>query len=221
MSKRLTLLVTTIALAVLAVACGTYTDLIGTWTKPDYVNKAYSKVLVFAIGTKSLVNQSVAERAVAARISKLGTVAVPASDIFPRGKYDADGDGKIDNPAFADEIAKRLSDQGFEAVLLFGVKDIKEAQRYVQGSVSYQPTSYYNGWYNYWSTTYQAVEQPGYYTTDVDAYVDANMFDIASGDLIWSAQTDILNPVGLSDAAESFAGVIAPALQKQGLIRSK
>ena len=205
----------------LLVSCGTYTDLIGTWTKPSYVNKGYGKVLVFAIGTKSLVNQSVAERAVATRMASLGTTAVPASDIFPQGKYDADRDGKLDNPAVADEIAKVLSDQGFEAVLLFGVKDIKEAQRYVQGSVSYQPVSYYNGWYNYWSTTYQAVETPGYYTTDIDAYVDANMFDIATGDLVWSAQTDILNPTGLSDAAESFAGVIVPAIEKQGLIRTK
>jgi hypothetical protein len=219
---RTPLLVLALAFGLLTLSsCGTYTDLLGTWTKPEYVNKGYKKVLVFAIGTKSLVNQSVAERAVATRLAKLGAMAVPASDVYPQGKYDANRDGKLDDPSYAEKIAAELKEQGYDAVLLFGVRDVKEAQRYVPGTVTYQPTSYYNGWYNYWSTTYQAVETPGYYTTDVDAYVDANMFDVISGDLVWSAQTDILNPVGLSDAADSFAGVIVPALDEQGLVAHK
>ncbi len=219
---RNTLVVLAVAVLTLAAtSCGTYTDLLGTWTKPEYVNKGYGKILVFATGSKSLVNQSVAERAVATRLAKLGAMAVPASDIYPQGKYDANRDGKLDDPSYAEKIGAELKQQGYDAVLLFGVRDVKEAQRYVPGTVTYQPTSYYNGWYNYWATTYQAVETPGYYTTDVDAYVDANLFDVNSGDLVWSAQTDILNPVGLSDAAESFAGVIVPALDKQGLVARK
>jgi len=82
-----------IALAMLSLAaCGTYTDLTGTWVKPEYKNKGYAKVLAFATGTKSLVNQSIAERAVATRLSKGGTLAVPASDIFPQSSYDATND---------------------------------------------------------------------------------------------------------------------------------
>lgn len=185
------------------------------------MNKGYKKVLVFAVGTKSLVNQSVAERAVAIRIAKTGTVAVPASDVFPLATYDANKDGKIDDPTIADKLAAKLKVDGYEAVLIFGVKDIKEQQRYVPGTVTYQPTSYYNGWSNYWATTYQTVETPGYYTTDVEAYVEANMFDVQTSDLVWSAQTEILNPGSLSDAADSFAGTIVPSIINNGLVSTK
>ncbi|MBL0322358.1 MAG: hypothetical protein IPP80_08315 [Ignavibacteria bacterium] len=207
--------------AVSLTSCGTYTELIGTWTKPEYMNKGYKKVLVFAVGTKSLVNQSVAERAVATRLAKAGTMAVPASDVFPQATYDANKDGKIDDPTIADKLAAKLKNDGYEAVLIFGVKDIKEQQRYVPGTVTYQPTSYYNGWSNYWATTYQTVETPGYYTTDVEAYVEANMFDVMTSDLVWSAQTEILNPGSLSDAADSFASTIVPSITKNGLVLQK
>ncbi|MCX6140344.1 MAG: hypothetical protein NTX15_05865 [Candidatus Kapabacteria bacterium] len=212
--------------AMFLTACGTYTSLIGTWTKPDYINKRYKKVLVFATGTKTLVNQSVVERAVATRLAAGGTMAVPASDVFPRSTYDANGDGKIDDPSIAGKLAAKLKEQGYDAVLVFGLKDLKEQERYVPGTVTYTPSpnygyGYNNGWSNYWANSYQTVETPGYYTTDVEAYVEANMFDIASGELVWSGQTETLNPVAISDASESFANVIAPAIMKSGLVLVK
>lgn len=212
--------------ALFVTACGTYTSLLGTWTKPEYVNKQYKKVLVFATGTKTLVNQSVVERAVAVRLAAGGTMAVPASDIFPRTSYDANGDGKIDDPSIAGKLAATLKEQGYDAVLVFGIRDVKEQERYVPGTVTYQPSpnygyGYNNGWSNYWANSYHTIETPGYYTTDVEAYVEANMFDVAKGELVWSAQTETLNPVAISDASESFADVLAPAIMKSGLVLVK
>jgi hypothetical protein len=49
----------------------------------------------------------------------------------------------------------------------------------------------YRGYYNYWSPM---MYDPGYYTTDKTYFMEGDLFDVASENMIWSVQTESYNP---------------------------
>ena len=226
MSRRLLLLI--LASAVLATACGSVTSIEGSWTNPNYAEKPMSKIVVFVVGARSFIAEATVESEVAKEFNANGVVSTAATDMFQRAAYDSDGDGKVDDPAFRDKALAKLMELGFDGIMVVAVKDIKESERYVPGTVTYQPRpAYSGGWYNtwstgygYWNSGYERIETPGYTATDVNAYVETSLYELKSDGLAWAAQTNTINPQTLQDGAESFASKIVSSVVKSGTVRS-
>lgn len=231
MSRLLALPV--LLLGLLASACGSVTEIEGSWTSPKYTQQPMSKVVVFVVGAQSFIAEATVESEVAKGFNQRGVTATAASDMFQPGQYDKDGDGKVDDPAFRSKAVAKLQELGFDGVMVITVKDVTKEERYVPGTVTYQPRSYYSGgWYDtwnrgygygyggYWNTGYDRVETPGYTATDVNAYLETNVYSLSDDGLAWAAQTNTINPQTLQDAAESYADKIVPAVIKSGVVRS-
>ena len=62
---------------------------------------------------------------------------------------------------------------------------------------------------------------PGYYTTDKSYYLEANLYDVESEQLVWSAQSETTNPANLEAFARTFAMVISDQMIKDGVIVKK
>ena len=214
-------------------ACGSVTEIEGSWTSPKYTQQPMSKVVVFVVGAQSFIAEATVESEVAKDFNERGVTATAASDMFQPGQYDTDRDGKVDDPNFREKAVAKLQELGFDAVMIITVKDVTKEERYVPGTVTYQPRSYYNGgWYDtwnrgygygyggYWNTGYERIETPGYTATDVNAYLETNVYNLADDGLAWAAQTNTINPQTLQDAAESYADKIVPAVIKSGVVRS-
>lgn len=211
----------TVLLAVLLSGCGALTTIDGSWANPEFTQSPMSKVAVFAVGAKNFIGKATIEGAVVKHLEGRGMAATASSTIFPPSEYDKNNDGQIDDPNFKESAGRKLKELGFDGVFVVAIKDVKQEERYVPGTVSYQPYSgyYNNGWYGYWSTSYERVETPGYMATDVTAFAEANLYQLEKNALAWAAQTETFNPTSLQDAAESFADAIVPAMAKAGVIR--
>ncbi len=218
---------------VLLSACGSVTQIEGSWTSPKYTQQPMSKVVVFVVGAQNFIAEATVESEVAKDFNERGVTATAASDMFQPGQYDKDQDGKVDDPNFREKAIAKLQELGFDAVMIITVKDVTKEERYVPGTVTYQPRSYYNGgWYDtwnrgygygyggYWNTGYERIETPGYTATDVNAYLETSVYNLADDGLAWAAQTNTINPQTLQDAAESYADKIVPAVISSGVIRS-
>ena len=205
--------------------CTALTTIEGSWANQQYATSPFSKVAVFCVGAKSFIAQATTEQAITKKFAEKGVTSTAASDMFNPKMYDADNDGKIDDPDFRQKAVVKLNELGFDAVMLVIIKDVKSEERYVPGTVTYQPTMYNNGWYgnwnNYYSNSYQTVETPGYTATDVTAFVEANLYDLHKDVLAWSAQTSTFNPTSLQDAADSFANAIVPNIVNSGVVNAK
>lgn len=233
---RMRLLVALFTLSTLWMwGCGSVTQIEGSWSNPAYRNTPVSKVVVFVVGAQTFIQEATVETQVAKEFQANGVTSTAASDMFQRAAYDQDGDGKIDDPAFKEKALAKLRELGFDGVMVIAVKDIRKEERYVPGTVTYQPRSYYTGgWYNTWSTgygyaysspgyygtTYDRVETPGYTATDVNAYLETNLYSLNDDGLAWAAQTNTINPQTLQDGAESFASKIVPAVISAGVVRT-
>jgi len=204
--------------------CTSLTNIEGSWANQEYAANPLSKVAVFCVGAQSFVGQATIEAAVVKEFAAKGVVATAFSDMFQPSQYDADSDGKVDDPNFRAKAVAKLNELGFDAAMIVIIKDVRKEERYVPGTVSYQPTVYNNGWYgswnSYYATTYQPVETPGYTATDVTAFVEANIYSLKKDQLAWSAQTSTFNPTSIQEAADSFAGAIVPNIVNSKIVRS-
>ena len=222
-----------LALGTLLTSCGSVTEIEGSWTSPKYSQAPMSKVVVFVVGAQSFIAEATVESEVAKGFNARGVTSTAASDMFQPSQYDQDQDGKVDDPNFRETALAKLNELGFDAILIISVKDVTKEERYVPGTVTYQPRSYYTGgWYDtwnrgygygyggYWNRGYERIETPGYTATDVNAYLETNLYSLSDDGLAWAAQTNTINPQTLQDAAESFADKIVPAIIKSGVLRT-
>ena len=58
--------------------------------------------------------------------------------------------------------------------------------------------------------------QPGYYVNSQTVYLETNLFEVDSGDLIWSAQSDTQDKTEVDELANSYAkGLVSHVLKRK------
>lgn len=116
-----------------------------------------------------------------------------------------------------DEIGKI----GADAILTVSLIDKETDTRYVPGSYDYAPYPRYNfygrfwGYYSYW---YPVIYTPGYYVNEKTYYIETNLYDANTQELVWSAQSETYSPSGLHDFASEYAQLIAKKLKQENVI---
>lgn len=59
---------------------------------------------------------------------------------------------------------------------------------------------------------------PGYYVTDKTYFLETNLYNAASGQLVWSAQSETVNPTSIDAFAEEYPEVLLERMVKDGLL---
>lgn len=58
-------------------------------------------------------------------------------------------------------------------------------------------------------------------TTDKNYYLEANLYDAATEELVWSSQSETTNPSSLETFSKTFAQAIVQQMRKDGFISEK
>jgi len=177
----------------LMIACGPSTKLEKSWIDPSFnaTTKPFTKVLVVA-PLKDAASQRIAEDKIVKQL-KAG-VGVPSYSYLKP----TDTDQKL--------VDQELLKDGFDGVIVMHLKDVEK-------SVSYNPGTYYGGWYGYRSYS------PGYYTEDKTFMVETNFYSIKEGKLLWSGTTSSLNPASFEGTMDDIIRTIKYELQKKGILK--
>lgn len=195
-------------------ACTSNTKILGSWTNPEKKTLGYRDVVIFGI-SENIIRRQAFEDQIKNVLVENGIKASNSSVVIPQGTRLIEFEkGKF---------IKSLRDQGHDAVLTVALLDQTNETRYVPGTAMYAPPmggyggyySSYWGYYNYYSPM---MYDPGYYTIDKNYFLEANVYDVETESLIWSAQSETTNPDGLEAFAENFAMVISERMIKDGVI---
>ena len=63
---------------------------------------------------------------------------------------------------------------------------------------------------------------PGYYVNDKTYFIESNLYDVESEDIIWSVQSEAYNPSNLESASNKYAAQLIKELKQEGgLYRKK
>lgn len=188
-------------------ACGTSTQIVGVWQKPESRAISYQKVLVASL-TNNLSAQQKVESELAAILSRPGVVVTKSLDAFPPTLESKKSKDK-------DALLKQLRTFDSDIIVTNTVVDKKLRQSYNR--------PYYGpwGWGGYWGYRgwYDGFYDPGFAVLDKEYYLETNVFDSKSGELVWSAQSRTRNPSDLDNFIEDYAKVISQKMIQDGIIK--
>lgn len=197
-------------------SCAPGTQITGSWESPDAGSKKYNAVVVTAL-TDNTGARETAEQNVASVLTQHGVKASKSIDILPpnftKGK-------QVDKELLMDKIVSN----GSTAILTIALIDQETEEHYIPGTYEYQPITrfgFYGRFSGYYTQWYPTLYSPGYYQQDKVYFIETNVYDARTENLIWSAQSETNNPSSLSGFAKDFAEVVVGKLMKDGIISGK
>ncbi len=217
------------------------TTLLGSWTMENLEPKKYEKlaVLVFSPNVNARGN---VELAVADAFEKAGVNAMSTFSLFTMASNMAEIKAAgITDEQIEEAMKKKVLANNIDALLIITVLSTSENSRYVQGggvSVGVGVSGgsmgfanpYYNAmaypaynypYYGYYSYTVATTTSPGYYEKTTNAFLESNLYDIASEKLIWTAQTDSKEVTSVEKEAPKFAKIIVDDIIKKKVLLRK
>lgn len=193
-------------------SCGTSsTTITGTWERQD-IPRNYENVLVAALTSRVGVKSTV-ENHITQTLSEEGIQASQSVELLPP-KF-------IEDENQRQSILNAIKSDGIDAILTVSLIDSDTETRYSRGAVSYAPYpafGYYGNFWRYYNHWYPQFHSPGYYSEDKIYFIETNLYDAETEDLIWSAQSETYNPVSLESFSEGFAEEIVERLVEDGIM---
>ena len=215
MNKTVLYMVLCISGISLSCSGGSSTDVSGNWKKPGYTGKKFNDILVLAI-SDDLIKRSNVENAVVKKFTEYNIKSAASTNVLDYSSLEVNK-GKLDTNKI-EEIKKKLQSLGYDGVIVISLLDVKQKTEYVPGQ-SYYGSYYHAGFYNYWYGTYSVVNSPGYYVNKTSVYLETRLFDPATEDLLWAAQTESSDVKEMKDFSASFAEAITAKIIKDKAVK--
>jgi len=204
LGKLLIFLVATSAL----VACSkTKTTIPMSWRNPAYGQTVFKKLFVIGVGEDD-GGRRLFEDTFAKTLAQQGTSAQASWGLLPQSTQLSE-----------EQIRGALEGGSFDGVLVTRLLSVDQAEEYVPPSTHTVPAAYSGyGYYGYYGASYAVVHEPGYYKTNTTFRVETNLYSVATAELVWSGQSDTLNPESLTDVIDSMTAAVAKKLKEEKLI---
>ncbi len=189
-------------------SCGPSVKLTASWSDPKTAPRHVSKILVLSIG-KDLQKRKMAEDNIKAELQNKGFNAATSLDEFGPDlakTYDSAATRQI------------LLGRQFDASITVRVLNVHESERWVPGTVYYSPVGFYRGFYGYYYRVFGYYAEPAYTVTDVEVLLESNLYDLSTGDLLWSGQSRAFDRNPTPAMASRYAKNIIEDILKKGVI---
>jgi len=209
------ILVASFALSILITACKSSKESTGVWVNTEKAKgKSFTKVMIVMV-TADVQARVAIENDLAAAATQRKYNVVKSIDVAP-------ADIKDPKPPTKDEIVKKVKETGCDAVFVASLLKKDEDMHYKQGGQTYSKMPYESwngsltGYYTYW---YPSVSTPSYYTHDQTYFMQSNLYDAASEEIMWSAQSKIFNPSSLKSFSKTYTTTLLKQLEKEKLLK--
>jgi hypothetical protein len=212
-TKSLVILAFSSLFAILLNSCSTSSTVVtGTWNKED-IEKDYNNILVAAL-TGNVNFKSVVEEELSESLKLEGVETVTSVEVLPPKFIDVEDEKQ--------EILQKIKDDGIEGILTVSIIDKETETRYVPGAGSYAPYplfNYYGSFWTYYNYWYPRFHSQDYYTTEKTYFIETNLYDAETEELVWSAQSKTYSPDYLESFSEDFAKEITAQLEEDEFIK--
>lgn len=202
-----------IVLFTAATSCSSNTYITGTWKKPGTSLKKYNNIYIDVLSSNIPAKQQV-ENALQQELGANGIKAEKSIDVMPP-------DYESQNYKNQDAMMGKIKAGNVDGILTVALLNEKDKQRYVPGNYGYNPGfayGFYNTYWGYYSGRYPLLYDPGYYTTDEIYYIETNLYDANTDQLVWSTQSKTYNPNSISGFLNGYIKSIDKSLISNGLI---
>ncbi|MEN9598024.1 MAG: hypothetical protein RL596_335 [Bacteroidota bacterium] len=212
MKKMLTLVT---VLGMLITSCSSSKESTGVWKNTEKLaGKSYSKIFI-VIMTADLEARSIIESDISEAATAKGYANIKSMDVMPV-KF---SETKLPSK---EEILAQVKANNCDAVFIATLLKKEEDVRYTPGTAAYTIAPFYSwhgnffGYYNHWQPI---VSTPGYYNKSKTYFVQSNLYDVASQEVMWSVQSKVFDPTSLKKFSGTYTSSLVKQLTKEGLLK--
>jgi hypothetical protein len=202
---RWRMLIAIALVGMLAVSCGGGTKLAESWADPTYTPTAVSKILVVGLGEsprRVITFEDIMGKQFATRKIEV----VKGSALMANDAKDVEAFKNIVRGSGADLVTiSRLVDVATETIVH-------------PGTTAYVPVGGYYGMGPYWTSSYMAVNDPGYISESKIYKVETNVYDVKTEKLIWSGLSATTDPSDYQEGVTSLAMVVVGDLVQRKIV---
>ena len=193
------------------------TTLTGSWRSPDHVNTV-KKVYIVGVSKQETSRRSF-EDGFGQKLQAHGVKTVSSYK-----------DLKNNQEASLDLITEKVKANGADALLLTRILSQRTEEVVNPGRVSgyssppyygrggYRPEPYYRNYRSYYDRRYEMTYEPATISQFSVITMESNLYDSASGELIWSAQLETVLDGTMQKLIRDFIEVVTKDLLDQGVI---
>ena len=203
--------------AVMLLSACSSTVVTGSWKSPDFTGKIQE---VYIIGiAKQESTRRIFEDEFRRQLASYGVAGVASYADLP-----------MSTETNQDAIAAKVKMNGADSVLMTRAVGKRTEQIVNPGYISrpgygsgyggggYFPDPYYRNYGSYYARSYDVVYQPATVSEFEIVTVEANLYNAASGELIWSAQLETMVEGNLGKLIVDFVATVTKDLKEKGLL---
>ena len=182
-----------------------------SWKAENILSKKYNKILVLGLnGDTDISTREKMENHMAGDLVELGYTAVSGLK-----EYGPKSFRKMDE----ETLVEKLQNSGFDAVITIVLLDKSKERNYVPGHVYYSPYMIYQRrLWGYYSTIYDRIYEPGYYTVNTRYFWESNFYDLTTKELIYSVQTESFDPASSENLGHEYGKMIVMDMVKNHVL---
>ncbi len=187
----------------------------------------YTKLAVVVLSPRESVRANL-EEAIATEFRTRGIKAVSTFTMFPLANRMNELDLDMTEEERQNAIREKIKSREIDGLMIIALLNTETETHYVQGpslsigapTVIYDSPIYnqpYSGYYTYAMAT---VYGKGYYETNSNYFIEANMYNASSEQLFYTAQLTLKDPGRMGEESEKFATIIVDdVLRKQAVAK--
>lgn len=203
MRERITVLIITVSFLW---SCNN--KIAGTWSNPIRLTDAYDTIMVAAL-TINLQAKFLLEQQIADQLSQRGIMTSKSSNVF--------APNFTDHHNSRDKVLTKIRNRTTNGILTVSIIDSNVVSA---DPAVFNPDSCRGNFWEYYTSLYSAVYKPRYYIPERTYYIETNLYDCQSEELIWSSRSHEYSPLEISSFAPGFAEYVILKLEKDGVIKS-
>ena len=123
---------------------------------------------------------------------------------------------RYDDAQTTDSILAQLQTVNAEALLVTHALGVNNESVYHPPRMESVPHTYYDSFSGYYRTVYRYVHVPGYTSNHVVVRLETNLYDSATQELLWSAQSKSIDPASLEKLISELASEVTSELGTAG-----
>jgi len=186
----------------------------GIWVNKDKIQgKSFNKIFIVVM-TADPEARSTVENDLAAVATSRGHPVVKSIDVITTSLKDPKLPTK-------DEVVAKVKETTCDAVFVATLLKKEESVGYTPGTSAYSVApyqTYYPGYYSYW---YPSVSTPSYYDHEKTYFMQSNLYDVASEEIMWSVKSKIFSPETLKKFSKQYTSTLVKQLEKEKLIKKQ
>ncbi len=222
-----------LVIMILITGCSPSMRITGSWIDKEKLGKGNFNKTFLMVLTSDRGAQQTIENAQANAATAEGLTTIKSHEAF--------GPNFLARNPTPEEISNRIRELGCDLIFTSALVDVKSTTRYVPGSM-HQVGGFRGGrmhggmhmgmhggmgmgmgmgGFGGYMGSAAFIYQPGYYATDHTYFIESNLYDAFSGEILWSVQSKAYNPTKIDRVARTYSALLFERLRKEGITLRK